>query len=203
MPRASTGRWTTTVGAAVLWLLYLTVHLAYALRTGSPVGAAFFVQLTLITYLFVRRRDASLVSTRRTDWAIASVAAFGSFLLQPGGHAATWSNYVAIPLQVLGLIVTVVSLIELGRSFGIVPADRGVVSTGMYRFVRHPAYLGYAIGELGYLFQSFSLWNVALVTTMWICQYHRIRAEEGLLSRNADYMRYKERVRFALLPGVW
>jgi len=43
------------------------------------------------------------------------------------------------------------ALIELGRSFGVTPANRGKISTGVYEFSNHPMYLGYAISEFGVL----------------------------------------------------
>ena len=46
--------------------------------------------------------------------------------------------------QLTGLLVEDGKL-SLGRSFGLMPANRGVVSTGMYRLVRHPIYLGYLV----------------------------------------------------------
>ena len=44
-----------------------------------------------------------------------------------------------------GLLVVIAGKLSLGRSFGLMPANRGIVSTGLYRLVRHPIYLGYLI----------------------------------------------------------
>ena len=200
-PRAR--RLITTVGAAVLWLAFLGVHGAYTIRTGEAIGLAFFVQLTLIAYLFIRRNEAARTSTSARDWIVGFIGGFASFLLRPGGAHPEWAGYIAIPLQVGGLILSVVALLELGRSFGIVAADRGIVRSGPYRLVRHPAYLAYAIGEIGYLFQSFTALNVTIVAISWICQVDRIRAEEQLLSENPDYVDYRDETRYALVPGVW
>ena len=41
--------------------------------------------------------------------------------------------------------------ITLGRSFGVVPANRGVVVGGPYNFVRHPIYTGYLITHVAFL----------------------------------------------------
>ena len=196
-------RFLTTFGAAALWLAFLAAHAAYTIRTGETVGLAFFVQLTLIAYLFVRRNDAVRTTTSTRDWIVGLIGGFASFLVRPGGYEASWGLWVAIPLQLAGLILSVVSLLQLGRSFGIVAADRGIVAEGPYRLVRHPAYLAYAIGEIGYLFQSLTIWNATIIGVSWICQLDRIRAEEELLSLNPEYVSYKEKVRYALIPGVW
>ena len=38
----------------------------------------------------------------------------------------------------------------LGRSFGVAPANRGIVVRGPYSFVRHPIYTGYLITHTGF-----------------------------------------------------
>lgn len=52
-------------------------------------------------------------------------------------------------LAILGFLIVVLATIELGTSIGISPANRGLVRTGIYRFIRHPMYVGYAISEIG------------------------------------------------------
>ena len=42
----------------------------------------------------------------------------------------------------IGLLIVIAGKVSLGRSFGLIPANRGIVSTGLYRLVRHPIYLG-------------------------------------------------------------
>jgi protein-S-isoprenylcysteine O-methyltransferase Ste14 len=49
----------------------------------------------------------------------------------------------------------------LGRSFGLLPAQRGLVVVGPYRFVRHPIYFGYLIGHIGFLLVNFSWRNAS------------------------------------------
>lgn len=186
-----------------MWLTFLAVHATYSIRTGDSVGLAFFVQLTLITYLFLQRKEADRTSQSSRDWIVGFGGGFLPFLLQPDGAGPSWGTFVAIPLMMIGTAISFVALMELGRSFGIVAADRGIVSSGPYRIVRHPAYLAYAIGEIGYLFQSCSAWNVAIILVTWVCQIDRIRAEEAFLSENPEYVSYKEKVRYALIPGVW
>jgi protein-S-isoprenylcysteine O-methyltransferase Ste14 len=197
-------RLATTFGAAALWLAFLIAHASYTVRTGEAIGVTFLVQLTLITYLFIRRNEAVRSSTSTRDWVVGLIGGFGTFLVRPNDFEGfAWSGYVGVPLQVAGLLLSVVALMELGRSFGMVAADRGIVSSGPYRLVRHPAYLAYGIGEIGYLLESFSVWNLTVVLIVWVCQLDRIRAEEAVLSENPSYVAYKEKVRYALIPGVW
>src|SRR6266508_4433549 len=59
-------------------------------------------------------------------------------------------------VQVLGLSCAIYAILSLNRSFGLVPAHRGVRSTGAYRWVRHPLYAAYAVMAAGYLASNFS-----------------------------------------------
>ena len=45
----------------------------------------------------------------------------------------------------------VVAKMALGRSFGLAPANRGVVVRGPYTLVRHPIYTGYLVTHVGFL----------------------------------------------------
>jgi protein-S-isoprenylcysteine O-methyltransferase Ste14 len=91
---------------------------------------------------------------------------------------------------------------NLSRSYGIVAADRGLTTRGPYRFVRHPLYLAYIIGGIGYLVQSLSPWNIMIVGVTVSFQAVRILREEHHLD-GAAYNQYRRRVRWHLLPGMW
>lgn len=54
-------------------------------------------------------------------------------------------------LSIIGFCVSTVALFEISHSFGVAPASRPTVKSGIYRFVRHPMYLGYVIAEVAIL----------------------------------------------------
>lgn len=79
-----------------------------------------------------------------------------------------------------------------------------VCTTGPYRFVRHPGYLGMIIGTLGFplLFQS--TWSFVPAGLSVIVLLLRTHFEDVLLTRElAGYPAYRERTKFRLVPGVW
>jgi protein-S-isoprenylcysteine O-methyltransferase Ste14 len=95
------------------------------------------------------------------------------------------------------------SLITLGRLFGVRPALRGLATTGPYRLVRHPMYLSYMIGDIGYNLQEWSFGTLLLVITGWVSLLYRIRAEERVLAQDKGWTNYAKSVRYRLVPGIW
>src|SRR5262249_28738643 len=102
-----------------------------------------------------------------------------------------------------GACMGLVTILSLGRHFGVRPALRGVTSWGPYRMVRHPLYLAYGISDIGYNLQEWSYGTIILVAVGWISLIYRIRSEERMLSRDANWASYTARVRYRLLPGIW
>jgi protein-S-isoprenylcysteine O-methyltransferase Ste14 len=106
-------------------------------------------------------------------------------------------------LVLLAACLSFASLITLGRRFGVRPALRGVATNGPYRIVRHPMYLAYLIGDIGYNLQEWNPGTVLMVLAGWASLVYRIRAEERVLSQDARWRNYADVVRYRLLPGLW
>ena len=96
-----------------------------------------------------------------------------------------------------------VSKIALGRSFGVVPANRGVVVRGPYTLVRHPIYAGYLITHIGFLMANPAAWNIVVVLVADTALIVRAMMEERVLIADVQYQGYCQRVGWHLLPGVF
>ena len=106
------------------------------------------------------------------------------------------------PVQMIGLVIAVLATGALGRSIGLVAANRGIKSDGLYRFVRHPLYAGYVFCNVGYVASFPSARNVGLVAVAILAFYVRARVEERFLARDPAYRAYMERVRARFVPFV-
>jgi len=152
-----------------------------------------------------------LLTARRPivrDWNPVTVfislsAGFGSGFVSFQQGTPIIPLHVAAPLQFLALWLVIWGKMSLGRSFAILPANRGVVTGGAYRFVRHPIYAGYLAGHILFLLSSFSIYNFTVYATITLFQIHRILREERILAMTQEYRDYLGRVRYRLLPGIF
>ena len=98
--------------------------------------------------------------------------------------------------------LSLVSLLTLGRGFGLRPALRRLATTGPYRLVRHPIYLSYVIADVGYNLNAWAPGTVLLVLVGWASLVYRIRAEERSLSQDAAWTKYRTGVPYRLIPRL-
>ena len=159
-------------------------------------------QLLLAALILCRRQAQRGMFSPGTCIAAAG-GTWLPLLLRPAGPALFGLQGVGMAVQLAGAAGALVSLATLGRSFGILAADRGLQCDGVYALVRHPAYLSYLLIECGFLLQNPSGWNAAVVALATACQIGRIRAEERLLGADLRYRAYAARVRFRLVPGLY
>ena len=108
-----------------------------------------------------------------------------------------------IVLITSGALLSIVTLWTLGQRFGIRPALRGLTVDGTYRVVRHPMYLSYVLGDIGYNLQECNVGTAALVVTGWIAMIYRIESEERVMAHHPEWAAYRKTVRYRLLPGIW
>ena len=186
--------------ASAFWAGVSGLYLARLCQQPSANLLALGAYSLLIAVLFLRRRPS-----RRTDspwlFLVALVATLLPMLAlraAPGGF-----TLAGLVIQLYGLAGAVASVLNLGRSFGMAPANRGVVTDGTYGFVRHPLYLAELVNLLGYLIAQPSGWNAGVIAVVAAAQVIRIVAEERLLSADALYRAYRCQVRWRLIPGVW
>jgi len=157
---------------------------------------------TLVLVLVARRaerRDLSIPALAATLYATFFVV-----MLQPQGTSHLLPEWAGAGLQLASMAWQFTAKVFLGRSFGLLPAQRGIVTAGPYRIVRHPIYFGYLIGHVGFLLANFNWRNTAVLTLLYVAQVIRIRREEAILAAtDAGYRAYQQRVRWHLLPLVY
>ncbi|MFQ5895095.1 MAG: methyltransferase family protein [Nitrospinota bacterium] len=164
-----------------------------------------FTLNTLIAALFIFRRRSRATSERPLDWVATVGAILLSFSLHfppasPPGPLAILVSQVVQGLALVGIIAAVASL---GRSFGLVPADRGLQRRGLYRLVRHPMYASEMLFYLGFLAGNPSRLNVLKVLGIAAGLTFRARVEEELLCRTSAYEDYRRQVPHRVIPFLF
>jgi protein-S-isoprenylcysteine O-methyltransferase Ste14 len=122
----------------------------------------------------------------------ANFLAFGLFVAALIAFPGSPKTSMALPLALAGCLVALAggaflrrSRAELGPAWSLVPkADRSLVTTGPYRLVRHPVYLGLTWIATGAAL-AFASWPAFMVVLIGIVPTFvwRASAEEKLLSQ--------------------
>jgi protein-S-isoprenylcysteine O-methyltransferase len=123
----------------------------------------------------------------------------------PGGHAL---KIAGIALMALGLSIRWIAILELGKAFSVNVAVREgqtLLSTGLYRVVRHPSYLGLILifGAVGVHSRNWLALAIVLLPTIAALIY-RMHVEEAALRRafGEQYITYSRTTR-RLIPGIY
>jgi protein-S-isoprenylcysteine O-methyltransferase Ste14 len=126
-----------------------------------------------------------------------------------GSHAFSLLFEVAALVVVLaGYALGAYALIENRYFSGMVriQVERGhqVVSSGPYRWMRHPGYAGALLAYLATPLLLDSRWAFLPAALITIVLIIRTGLEDRTLQEElAGYRDYARRVRYRLLPGVW
>jgi len=120
------------------------------------------------------------------------------------GH--TLVNALGLALCALGVGLAIVARAYLGRNWGVPMSrkeDPDLVTTGPYRFVRHPIYAGALLAMLGSALAQTLFWVVPLVV-FGIYFLYSARREEQLMATQfpGEYPAYRKRTKM-LVPFVF
>ena len=182
--------------------LFFYVQAAHVVADHSASSAFFAAEQAMLVVMFLTRRRSYATSTRPLDWLVAA-GAWLPLATRPVSGEAALPAALGIAIQVAGLSLTMVCFSALGRSFGVVAANRGLKVHGPYRLVRHPIYFSHFVTLAGFLVANFNFYNTAILAVLAVCQVMRIRAEERILLATADYAAYRRQVRWRLVPGLY
>jgi protein-S-isoprenylcysteine O-methyltransferase Ste14 len=191
----------TVVGA--LFLLFSMNLLEDFLRTQRITGLLLLVSESLVVVLTVMRRRAYLVDTSAAALTITAIALVGPPLLRTGNAPGLVPDALTALISGVAVCFVIAGKITLGRSFGIVPANRGVVDKGPYLLVRHPIYAGYLVTHLAFVAAYPRPWNIAVVLISDAALVWRALFEERLLRHDERYQAYCGRVGWHLVPGLF
>src|SRR4029453_2816222 len=84
-------------------------------------------------------------------------------LVRAADGGALAPDMITALISGVGLLVVIAGKVALGRSFGIAPANRGIVARGPYGFLPHPIYSGYIVTHIAFAIAHPSSWNLFIL----------------------------------------
>jgi protein-S-isoprenylcysteine O-methyltransferase Ste14 len=186
---------------AVLSGLFAYAHTLNFIRYQRLSNLLIVAKESLDGCFFLIRRAPLKTSKSSYDWVIGIGSQLVPLLLRPVDRPY---DFVAGGLlQVTGLLLQIVGILSLNKSFGIVAANRGIKTNGLYRTVRHPLYASYFVDYAGYLINNLSARNCIILAATAVLQIQRMFIEENFLRQDPTYEEYMKRTRWRLIPFVF
>ena len=182
----------------------------------------FFFTIGYLIELPVLKNQIRSVDPTLFGWAIA-LACYPPFIGLTGTILA-WEPvdfpqfeipavHIAVNFLLLGLMAIYTSASVALNFKASNLTHRGIIATGPYRFIRHPAYIcknmAWWIGSIPAVIAGFqtSLWNTLLILSSvggWTMIYtlRALTEEDHLRKVDDEYDRYCEKVRYRFIPGI-
>ncbi len=181
----------------------------------SQTVAVIYWALTNPATLQRRTRSGPTAETRTIQKIIITgvwLSLFAMVVFSAFDHRFGWSrvpvavSLIGDALVAIGIGVTMLVIIQNSYAAATVRVEAGqkLVSSGVYRFARHPMYVGNVIMMMGIPLALGSYWGLLLVIPGMAVLVFRILDEEKLLTQElAGYREYTQQVRYRLVPYVW
>jgi protein-S-isoprenylcysteine O-methyltransferase Ste14 len=161
------------------------------------------IQVVILIMTMVVRRTPRRVTPNPWFWLLAFVATYG--ILSFTAFAPNGTQLVPVVPNIMAVAsgaIIIYARLSLGRSIGFVPANRGIVTSGAYRFVRHPIYTGAFLAMVSFILRSYTPLNLIMAATLVGLFMIKSIVEERFLREDPEYAAYLSRVRFRWIPGV-
>lgn len=193
---------TIAVLAALPFGYVLWIDLHAGRLTLPRIAILFQISLLIVTLLI--RTPPVRVTPKPLFWVVAFVASYYGFLTASltGSGRALVPAVVTDNVSVVSVLADVYARLSLGRNIGFVPAQRRLVLTGPYRWVRHPIYSALFLAEACVILESFSWLNLALSLVFLGLFVVKTLMEESFLREDPAYEQYMREVRYRWIPGV-
>jgi protein-S-isoprenylcysteine O-methyltransferase Ste14 len=172
-------------------------------HTHRLTGLLLLVSEALVAVLTLVRRRTRIVDRSVAATVVTTISVIGPALLRSADGVGVLPDPLTALLSVAGLIAVIAGKITLGRSFGIAPANRGVVVAGPYALVRHPIYAGYLLSHVAFAIAYPTPWNIGVLLATDVALVLRALCEERVLAADRSYQIYCRRVLWHLVPGVF
>jgi protein-S-isoprenylcysteine O-methyltransferase Ste14 len=192
----------TIATIACVPLAYLAYYRYEHWHHGLPLITSALGTLILVATMIIRR-PPKRVTPNPWYWLLAFVATYWQLLvlglLQQGRPLVVY--WITDTIAILGLLIVIWARVSLGRNIGFVPAQRELVDSGAYAYMRHPVYTGGLLTSLAFALRAYSPQNALLLGlgVLWFIPVKSI-VEENFLRADPQYADYMKRIRARWIP---
>jgi protein-S-isoprenylcysteine O-methyltransferase Ste14 len=192
----------TIAAVACVPLVYLAYYRYEHWHHGLPLITSALGVLILVATMVIRR-PPKRVTPNPWYWLLAFVATYWQILvlglLQQGRPLV--ANWITDAIAIPGLMIVIWARFSLGRNIGFVPAQRELVNSGAYAYMRHPVYTGGLLTSLAFMLRAYSPQNALLLGlgVFWFIPVKSI-VEENFLRADPQYASYMKKVRARWIP---
>lgn len=183
-----------------MWATYNRVH-----SVGIDLPSIVLVAQALVFLAtMVSRKTPVRVSTNPWFWLLTFVETYWLFvviIVVRHGRAIV-PHWASDSLATFSLLLMIWARLSLGRSIGLVPAQRSLVNHGAYEYVRHPIYVATSLNLVAVGLNGFSPTNLVIVALGVFWFWLKSIVEESYLRSDPQYAEYMRRVRWRWLPGI-
>ena len=113
--------------------------------------------------------------------------------------ASPFSHFLGILIIIIAFIIMLVSIKDLGRNLSPFPRptnNSNLVTTGIYRFTRHPMYYSLIFISIGVFIIKLSIYYLFLTISLALIIKFKIALEEKyLMNKFKNYLLYKNEVK--------
>jgi protein-S-isoprenylcysteine O-methyltransferase Ste14 len=193
----------------------LTVVAVIHVGRGNPSGvavigrSAYCLLLVFQVVAFATQAPPRARDGRAGVWAVTLVATFGMVVapsLPPIRQLWTVGaiqTEVQAVFGVVGMAIALPAMASLGRSFSLTPQARRLTTSGPYRVIRHPLYLGEMLNVIGIMVGVGSLTVLVAALVVVAGEVTRAALEERFLRQAFPDYEGAFRGVAHLVPGVW
>ena len=157
-----------------------------------------------ITTMLLGKGDKPAKQRRIEVWLKVS-----TFLIPFVELASIWYNLMDVPrivkwigiaIAALGVLIFIVGMLTMSDSWRAGIPDKketSLVTSGIFRYSRNPAFVGFDLMYIGILVAYPNIWHAAAVILVVYLFHQQIRNEETFMEEafGEEYLEYKKRVR--------
>ncbi|MGE5621195.1 MAG: methyltransferase family protein [archaeon] len=183
--------------------VYRETRIAEIFRTMQIIDITFFIHNVLLIMFVLFRREYRDLDTSPLHWGVSIVSFFSNLFFLRMSESPQAVQEIADYINAGAIIFGIVTIFNLGRSFGIIPAVRVIKTGGLYGLIRHPMYVSDFLFKVPVVLKYFSVYNFFILALSVYMYILRAGYEEEILMKQGEYRAYADKVKYRFIPFVY